>query len=427
MSRRDLLTSAVSVAAAAGLSLGAGEARAEVAGPALSKPQGETEPFWGAHQAGIVTFPIQHHTLFATFDLTTTKRSDVADLLQAWTAAAARMTAGEPAQPLGSGLTLAVKPAAAAPEDDGYAPDFSAMSSDSGEAIGMSPSRLTLNFGFGADLFVKDGKDRYGLASRRPAAFVDLPKFVGDQMIEARTGGDLSVQACAEDPQVAFHAVRQLARIAEGVARFRWMQSGFRPTTGERHLLGFSNGKGNPPMTDAKLMDKVIWVGDEGPDWMRGGTYLVVRRIRFAIEHWDHMPTEYQEKAIGEVKYSHGKANADGREESPPEDDGESSHLRIVTPDAFTMVRRSYSYNNGLSFVSERWPPWRQGIEYDAGMLFICYQRDPRTGFINMYDKMAKYDAKLNQFWTHEGSGLFACPGGARDGEFVGQRLFRTA
>jgi deferrochelatase/peroxidase EfeB len=338
------------------------------------------------------------------------------------------MTAGDTAQTLGTGLTPAVKPPTDnSPQDDDYAPDFGVMSSDSGEAIGMSPARLTLNFGFGAGLFVKDGKDRYGLASRRPVAFVDMPRFVGDQMIEERTGGDLSIQACAEDPQVAFHAVRQLARIAEGVAQYRWVQTGFRPTTGERHLLGFSNGKGNPPMTDSKLMDKVVWVGDDGPDWMRGGTYLVARRIRFAIEHWDHMPVEYQEKAIGEVKYSHGKANADGRTESPPEDDGEPSHLRIVTPDAFTMVRRSYSYNNGLNFITERWPPWRQGLEYDAGMLFICYQRDPRTGFISMYDKMAKNDAKLNQFWTHEGSGLFACPGGAKDGEFVGQGLFKSA
>jgi deferrochelatase/peroxidase EfeB len=36
---------------------------------------------------------------------------------------------------------------------------------------------------------------------------------------------------------------------------------------------------------------------------------------------------------------------------------------------------------------------------------------------------MAKFDM-LNQFVTHTGGGLFACPGGARAGEFIGQRLF---
>jgi deferrochelatase/peroxidase EfeB len=59
-------------------------------------------------------------------------------------------------------------------------------------------------------------------------------------------------------------------------------------------------------------------------------------------------------------------------------------------------------------------------------MFFICYQRDPRTGFIEMWDKMAKCNSKLNQFWTHEGSGLFAYPRGARKGEYIGQRLFES-
>jgi deferrochelatase/peroxidase EfeB len=107
-------------------------------------------------------------------------------------------------------------------------------------------------------------------------------------------------------------------------------------------------------------------------------------------------------------------------------DDGAPSHLRIVTPAAFTILRRSYSYNDGMNFTAERWPPWRQGLEYDAGMFFICFQQDPRTGFISMYDKMSKLDVMLNQFWTHEGSGLFACPRGAKDGEFIGQDLFKS-
>ncbi len=419
--RRRFLASAAGATALTSVGVAAGTpspAEAQAAAPTVAVAQ--TEAFRSEHQAGIVTFPIQHSTYFAAFDLVTAKRNDVAKLLQAWTLAASRMTAGDTAQPLGSGLTLAAMPDAKPNGDDDGSPDFSAMSSDTGEAIGMSPSRLTLTFGFGAGLFIKDGKDRYGLARQRPAAFVDMPKFVGDQMAETRTGGDLSVQACAEDPQVAFHAVRQLARIAEGVAQLRWVQCGYRPSSGERHLLGFSNGKGNPSMTDTAVMDKVVWVGSEGPAWMRGGTYLVTRRIRFAIEHWDHMPQAYQEQAVGEIKYSHTRSAASEDDEDNP------SHLRIVTPDRFTMLRRSYSYNDGANIVAERWPPWRQGLEYDAGMFFICYQRDPRTGFINMFDKMAKYDAKLNQFWTHEGGGLFACPRGARDGEFIGQDLFKA-
>ena len=50
----------------------------------------------------------------------------------------------------------------------------------------------------------------------------------------------------------------------------------------------------------------------------------------------------------------------------------------------------------------------------------------PRTGFIRMFENMAKLDA-LNQFTTHVGSGLFACPGGVREGEFLAQELFDAA
>lgn len=388
----------------------------------------KAEPFWGQHQSGVLT-PPQHQIYFAAFDLTTKKREDVISLLKAWTAAAARLTQGQTAQPLDSGLSLAAPPAPAAEATQGSdayeALDPAQMSADSGETIGMSPARLTLTFGFGAGLFVKDGKDRYGLASQRPDALVDMPRFAGDQLEEQRTGGDLCVQACAEDPQVAFHAVRQLARIAEGVAVLRWVQLGYRPSTGERHLLGFSNGKGNPNPDDVDAMSKAVWAGDEAPAWMRGGTYIVTRRIRFAIEHWDHMPASFQEQAIGEGKYTKTPPSH-ATQAAGSEDEAIRSHLKIVGPGAHSILRRSFSYNDGMDFVSERWPPWRQGLEYDAGMFFICYQRDPRTGFIPMFSQMAKYDVQLNQFWTHVGSGLFAIPAGAAQGEYIGQRLFEA-
>ena len=92
------------------------------------------------------------------------------------------------------------------------------------------------------------------------------------------------------------------------------------------------------------------------------------------------------------------------------------------------MARRScaaaHCYNDGVNLTAERWPPWRQGMQYDAGLFFVAYQRDPRTGFIKIYDNMSKLDV-LNQFTTHTGGGLFACPAGVREGEFIGERLFK--
>ena len=392
-----------------------------------------TEPFYGSHQAGILTAQ-QNHTYFAAFDLATDSRADVEALLRRWTEAASRLAGGDTAAPLDGAPT------------DKPAPD-------TGETLGLGASRLTLTFGFGPGLFTKDGKDRYGLAAHRPAALEDLPDFNGDQLEEARTGGDLSVQACADDPQVAFHAVRQMARLASGTARLRWTQTGFTSNAAAedtpRNLMGFKDGTQNPisqhprekahgvvrpnPLTP----EDVVWAGDEGAAWMRGGTYLVVRRIRVALEHWDETDLEFQELTIG--RHKHSGAPLGGTDEFDPLDldavdaEGmplipENAHVRMAAAasnDGAQILRRGYSYNDGVNITAERWPPWRNGLEYDAGLLFICYQRDPRTGFIKMFEPMAKLDA-LNQYVTHTGGGLFACPGGLRPGEFIGQGLFEA-
>ena len=197
--------------------------------------------------------------------------------------------------------------------------------------------------------------------------------------------------------------------------------------------MGFKDGTQQP-----KDLDAAIWVGDEGPDWMRQGSYLVVRKIRIALEHWDRTAVDFQEQVVGRHKYSGaplgaknefdpldlGATDADGNPVIP-----DDAHVRLAAPEAndgAQILRRAFSYNDGVNFTAERWPPWRQGLEYDAGLLFVSYQRDPRTGFIKIFDKMSKLDA-MNQFTTHVGSGLFACPGGVAEGEFIGQRLFQTA
>jgi deferrochelatase/peroxidase EfeB len=219
------------------------------AGMSRSVRASQADPFFGEHQGGIAT-PQQTQTYFAALDLIAKKPGDVVRALRAWTDAAARLTRGQETP------------------------------ADSGEAIGIGTAGLTVTFGLGAGLF----DNRYGLAARRPGALVDLPAFNGDQLVPERSGGDISIQACADDPQVAFHAVRQLVRLAEGVARVRWSQTGFLPATapGEtpRNLMGFKDGTRN-----AQDLAKSVWITDEGPAWMRGGSYVVVRKIRMALEH----------------------------------------------------------------------------------------------------------------------------------------------
>jgi deferrochelatase/peroxidase EfeB len=377
----------------------------------------DTEPFWGAHQGGILT-PAQRHSYFAAFDLTTTRREDVAALLRRWTDAASRMTQG-------LSLDIVANP--------------NTPTADAGDAVGLSPARLTVTFGFGAGLFSKDGVDRYGLAASRPAALVDMPNFPGDQLVAAKSDGDLSVQVCADDPQVAFHAIRQLAALAYDTATTRWLQAGFNPGTapGEtpRNLMGFKDGTNNPDTRDAKAMDEVVWVGDEGPAWMRGGSYVVFRRSRIALEHWDRMKTGFQEQTFGRQKLSGAPLGQHAEQEKPDlaatDADGnavipENAHMRLASAesnDGARILRRAFSFDDGVNFTAERWPPWHQAMELDAGLMFVCYQRDPRTGFIKLFERMAKFDM-MNQFVTNTASALFAVPPGIARGEFVGQRLF---
>ncbi len=422
MKRKNFLGAALVGAASAGLEIAS--PKNAIAREIAAGSRADVEPFHGRYQAGITTAPQQRNTYFAAFDLSATRRADVVALLRAWTEASARMTTGLTAQPMDEPLSTAV-----ASQNDGYGAP--APAADSGEALGLPAARLSLTFGFGPGLFTYNGSDRYGLASRRPEALVDLPHFPGDELAPDHTGGDLSVQACADDPQVAFHAVRQLARIADGLAQIRWVQSGFLPQrTGNdapRNLMGFRDGI-------IEAGSEAIWVGGEG-GWMRNGTYLVVRRIRIALEHWDRMTSAFQEQTFGRHKLSGAPIGGHRESEAPNlravDKNGnpliaENAHVRLAAPesnDGAQILRRGYSYNDGANVTAERWPPWRQGLEYDAGLLFVAYQRDPRTGFIKIFDRLSKFDA-LNQFVTHVGGGIFACPPGVAQGGFVGEALF---
>jgi deferrochelatase/peroxidase EfeB len=232
-----------------------------------------------------------------------------------------------------------------------------------------------------------------------------------------------------------------LARIADGVASIRWTQAGFSADFGNkntpRNLMGFKDGTSDLATASPEAMTAALWAGDEAPLWMRGGSYAVMRRVRIALEHWDRMDVGFQEATIGRKKYSGapltGKAETDPLDLKAVDADGNpvlppTSHVRVGTSaeNGGTLIhRRGYSYNDGVNFISERWPPWHQGIEYDAGSFFVCYQRDPRTGFIKLFEKMSKIDA-MNQFTTHVGGGLFACPPGAQPGRYIGQALFET-
>jgi deferrochelatase/peroxidase EfeB len=394
----------------AGIALGAsagGAAAAAVAGGDTDNPApaGAAVPFHGRHQAGIAT-PVQDRLHFAAFDVTTGDRAELASLLEEWTRAAESMTAG---RAIGGGAAGGIPEA---PPDD------------TGEALGLRPSRLTLTIGFGPGLFGEP--DRFGLAARRPEALAELPPFPGDNLDPARGGGDLAVQACADDPQVAVHAIRNLARIGFGRVAIRWSQLGFGKTSSTtpeaqtpRNLMGFKDGTRNIAGTDAAALDEHVWVrAADGPAWLAGGSYLVARRIRMHIETWDRTSLQEQEDIIGRDKGEGAPAGL-RRERDEPDLAAmlPTAHVRLAHPDAndgAQLLRRGYSFTDGTDGLGR----------LDAGLFFLAYQRDPRTGFIPVQRTLAQTDA-LNEYIQHVGSALFAVPPGVRDsGDWWGKGLF---
>ena len=368
--------------------------------------------FYGQRQAGIDT-PAQEFLAFAAYDLTADSLDSLRSLLIEWTAAAADLTTGRAYEPEGA--------------------SGQKSPTDTGEAVGLSAGSLTLTFGFGRSLFVSGRRDRLGLQSELPPSLHPLPAFRGEDLDPARSDGDLCVQACADDAQVAFHAIHVLTRLAESVATLRWGQQGFGRTSSTsrsqrtpRNLMGFKDGTVNIRAEDRDAMTRFVWVGqDDGPAWMEGGTYLVARRIRILFDVWDASTLEDQERTIGRHKVS-GAPLGGGDEYDPidltarvhgapviPAD----AHVRLASPDyndGERILRRGYSYSEA---------PEPGSGQLDAGLFFICFQRDPHRQFVPIQKRLASSDA-LNRHTLHTASALFACPPGARTGDFIGEGLF---
>ncbi|GAA0257139.1 hypothetical protein GCM10009539_48090 [Cryptosporangium japonicum] len=406
ISRRQAV--GLAVAGGAGAVAGAGLQAAANPDPPTAAPEvgtvplgsvgRQTVPFHGARQAGIAT-PSQRqaHARIAAFDLVPgADPAALRGLLQRWTTAAEALAAGRPA---------------------GDRTDT--MTADSG------PASLTITVGFGPTLFGRAGVP----ASARPAALTPLPAFRGETLDPARSDGDLGVLVAADDAVVVFSALRTLEQLAAGVATPRWQFAGFTRgrgvTTNEgatvRNLMGQLDGTKNPKPSEATF-GRQVFAAD---GWMTNGSYLVVRRIRMLLDDWEKLPVTDQEHVIGRKKDSgaplsggvettaanFGQRGADGQPLIPA-----NSHMRLATA-AFNsgaaMLRRGYSFADPLP-----------GGGLEAGLIFLAWQADPRTGFVPVQRNLVDGEDRLSRFIRHETSALFAMPGGVAKGEYFGQRLF---
>ena len=390
MDRREFLKKAG--IGGAGLALGVSGASAFFANKAQEEKKisdgGEEISFYGEHQAGITT-PMQKNIYFVVLDLHSTDKEEVIQMFKDWTDYSSKLVDGELVKKDGSNALL--------------------PPSDTGETVGLNPYRLTLTFGVSADFLKK-----MGLEKKRPKEFRDLPPFPKEQVQEKYTGGDIVIQACADDEQVAFHAVRNLVRKARNTVTMKWSQSGFaaigdRMST-PRNLFGFKDGTAN--VTKEKDFDKVIWTDSD--DWMKGGTYMAVRRIQMFLETWDRTNLQEQENTFGRYKESGAPF---GKKDEFDEVDlallPVDSHVRLAKEVNKPIYRRSYSYSDGIVDKTG---------QFDTGLLFLAFQKNPDS-FVKVQTNLGAQD-KMNEYVTHIGSGLFACFAGVKKGEYLGQKLF---
>lgn len=375
----------------------------------------DSHPFYGEHQSGIST-EVQDRMYFVALNLKTTDREEIRSLFQEWTKASAKMQAGEVV---------------------GEERSYEAPPKDTGEAMDLSAAHLTITFGLGRSFFVDENdKDRFGFASKLPEALVRIPHMTGDALEAKRSDGDLCIQACADDPQVAFHAIRNLIRIAGGRAVVAWQQLGFGRTASTtttqvtaRNLFGFKDGTNNLKVEDPDLLKKHVWTSLQNsansPAWMEGGSYLAARRIRMKIETWDRTRLREQEEIVGRTKTT--GAPLSGGDEFTKLDFsamGRSgplipadSHVRLMHPDqnqGVQILRRGFNYTDGADELGR----------LDAGLFFIAYVCDPRTHFIPMLSKMTASDA-MSEYLRHTGNALFAVPPGVKDeNDYICSGLF---
>lgn len=396
LDRRSFLQGGAAALGGAALALGGRAAwdasTTPAPGPAPDAVGRATEPAAGVRQAGVATVPQSFATWVALDLLDGVDRAALVRLMRIWTDDIARLTAGRP------GLA------------------------DTEPELAQVPARLTVTLGLGPGVF-----RAAGLEAARPAWLGPLPPFAVDRLEAAWSDGDLVLQVCADDETAISHAVRVLTKGARTFVTVRWTQRGFRPSPGStppgatmRNLMGQLDGTANPVVG---VDDALVWHGEDAAAWLVGGTSMVIRRISMDLDTWDLVDRAGREFTIGR-RLDTGAPLTGTREHDVPDLDAvdalglpvidTAAHVRRArSGDASQRIlRRGYSYDDASG----------AGVATDSGLVFVSFQRDVTAQYVPLQQRLDELDL-LNRWTTPVGSAVFAVPGGARDGEFLAQRL----
>ncbi len=181
--------------------------------------------------------------------------------------------------------------------------------------------------------------------------------------------------------------------------------------------MGQLDGTVNPTR-DAGLRARV-WV-PEGPEWLRGGTTLVLRRIRMELETWDAADPVAREFTIGR-RLSDG-APLTGRPSTTRRTSTRSNALGFPVISEYAHIRRAHVAGPGSAssagpYNYDEGPPGRTA---DSGLMFASYQADITRQFLPIQRSLAEADL-LNEWTTPIGSAVFAIPPGCGADGWIGQ------
>ncbi|MEN0627773.1 iron uptake transporter deferrochelatase/peroxidase subunit [Phytobacter ursingii] len=372
----------------------------------------EKQPFYGVHQAGILT-PQQASMMLVAFDVLATDKADLQRLFRLLTQRIAFLTEGGPA-PETPNPRLP-------PMDSGILGPF------------IAPDNLTITVSLGDSLF----DDRFGLRAQKPKKLQKMERFPNDALVSSLSHGDLLVQICANTQDTVIHALRDLIKHTPDLLSVRWKREGFISDHAARskgketpvNLLGFKDGTANPDSSDNALMDKVVWVTDDQaePAWAVGGSYQAVRIIQFHVEFWDRTPLKEQQTIFGRDKQTGAPLGMHNEHDVPDyaSDPGGDvialdSHIRLANPrtpetQSSLMMRRGYSYSLGVTNAGQ----------LDMGLLFVCYQHDLEKGFLTVQKRLN--GEALEEYIKPIGGGyFFVLPGVKDQNHYLGQALLEV-
>ncbi|KAA1052098.1 iron uptake transporter deferrochelatase/peroxidase subunit [Pseudocitrobacter sp. 73] len=407
-SRRRWLKGVGALALAAGCPVAHG---AKAVAPAVTG-RDEKQPFYGVHQAGVLT-PQQASMMLVAFDVLASDRADLQRLMRLLTTRIAFLSEGGPA-----------------PET----PNPRLPPMDSG-ILGawIAPDNLTMTVSVGQSLF----DERFGLAAHAPKKLQKMTRFPNDSLDAALCHGDLLLQICANTQDTVIHALRDIIKHTPDLLSVRWKREGFISDHAARskgketpvNLLGFKDGTANPDSSDNTLMDNVVWVtkDQQEPAWAAGGSYQAVRIIQFHVEFWDRTPLKEQQTIFGRDKQSGAPLGMQHEHDVPDysrDPDGEvialDSHIRLANPrttetQSSLMMRRGYSYSLGVT----------NSGQLDMGLLFVCYQHDLEKGFLTVQKRLN--GEALEEYVKPIGGGyFFVLPGVPSSASYLGQTLLEA-